>query len=347
MGDDTLDVRPLPPSGVQPTGGVRLTDESVFAARLMEHLAIPAFVLDSHGRVMIWNKACERLTGCPACEFIGGADHWKAFYSRKRPCLADLVVAGRLAEATALYDASSNPDVNPHGLSAETWCSMPRSGHRMYLAIDVGPIFDEQGGLVAVVETLRDMTAKKRMEDELSALAHFDPLTSNPNRRAFDRRPADEWERSARSGAPLSLLLIDLDRFKRCNDSFGHAAGDRCLRRAAHAIQGEVRRGADFAARVGGDEFAAILSNTPLAAAVAIAERIRAAVESACLAAERSPSSARVTVSIGCASSRDAPSREGVFDAADAALYEAKRRGRNLTIACGDPPALDTRPISA
>jgi diguanylate cyclase (GGDEF)-like protein len=314
------------------------TAESFFAARLIEHLAIPAFVLDPQGRVLIWNRACERLTGYPAEELIGGREHWKAFHERERPCLADLVIADRLDEATILYDSASSLDGNPHGLSAEAWCAMPRTGRRLYLAIDVGPIFDERGQLVAVVETLHDMTAKKQIEAELTALADSDALTSIANRRTFDRRLSEEWGRADRSKSPVSLLLIDLDRFKRCNDSFGHAVGDRCLRQVAEAIGHETRGAGDLAARFGGDEFAALLPNTSLEPAMSIAERIRRAVERADLPAGGGPHEARLTVSIGAASSGDFMSSEALLAAADAALYRAKRSGRNRTIAAGGDP---------
>ena len=314
------------------------TTESFFAARLMEHLAIPAFVLDPQGRVLIWNRACERLTGYPAEELVGSREHWRAFHERERPCLADLVIADRLAETKSFYDSSSSLDGNPHGLSAEAWCAMPRTGRRLYLAIDVGPIFDERGQLVAVVETLRDMTAKKQMEAELSALADSDALTSIANRRTFDRTLAEEWSRADRSQSPVSVLLIDVDRFKHCNDSLGHAAGDRCLRQVAETIRHETRRGGDLAARFGGDEFAAILPNTSLDAAVSIAERIRRAVERTSRPAGKGQPCARVTISVGAASSSDFPSCEALLAAADAALYRAKRGGRNRTMAAGGDP---------
>jgi diguanylate cyclase (GGDEF)-like protein/PAS domain S-box-containing protein len=323
----------------QTKGGAGKTNESFFAARLIEHLAIPAFVLDAQGWVLIWNRACERLTGVPAGEVMGGRNHWKAFYDRERPTLADLVIADRLAEAAALYEASSDPGVDPHGFSAETWCAMPRAGGQLYLAIDVGPIFDERGHLVAVVETLRDLTAKKQKEAELLELAQCDTLTSIANRRTFDRRLEEEWTRAERSRTPVSLLLIDVDRFKHCNASYGHAAGDRCLRHVAEAIRGETRHAGDLAARIGGDEFAAILPNTPIEAAMAVAERIRLAIFRARLLVARPPSRARLTVSIGVAESLKFRSCEAFLAAADATLYRAKGSGRNRTVAASDPCA--------
>src|ERR1700736_5065203 len=82
--------------------------DHAFAISLMEHLVVPTFVIDAAGRVLIWNKACERLTGVSASEVIGGRDHWRAFYDLRRPCLADLVLARRFSEISALYAKDGN-----------------------------------------------------------------------------------------------------------------------------------------------------------------------------------------------------------------------------------------------
>ena len=135
--------------------------ELELSVRLMEHLVVPTFVLDADCRVIIWNRACERLTGIKAGEVIGSREHWRGFYNEPRPCLADLIAQGRTEEIDALYvdhDHAATDAVPAHGRRAENWCVMPQLGTRLYLAIDSGPIFDETGKLIAVVETLRDMT---------------------------------------------------------------------------------------------------------------------------------------------------------------------------------------------
>ncbi|WP_412478560.1 SpoIIE family protein phosphatase [Azonexus sp. IMCC34839] len=131
-----------------------------FAITLMEHLVVPTFVLDADHRVLIWNRACERLTHVPAAEIVGTSDHWKAFYEARRPCLADLVADGYYEQIADLYSVHDEPDQPTFGVHAENWCWMPRRGTRLYLAVDAGPVFDEQGKLIAVVETLRDVTEK-------------------------------------------------------------------------------------------------------------------------------------------------------------------------------------------
>jgi diguanylate cyclase (GGDEF)-like protein/PAS domain S-box-containing protein len=301
----------------------------LFATKLMEHLAVAAFVLDNTGRVLIWNRACERLTGVPASEVIGTADHWKALYDKERPCLADLLLQGRLDEAKELYEAWSDTEVNPHGLSAENWCVMPRLGRRCYLAFDVGPIFDDHGDTIAVVETLRDLSAHKRMETELEDLAGRDALTSIANRRTFDRRIDEEWRRAMRYETPLSLLIIDVDYFKQFNDAHGHHKGDDCLKLVARCVQNQALRAGDVAARVGGEEFALILPHTSNEDAVLIAERLRQTVEAMRTQHAASPISHFVTVSIGVMTTESTTDLHEFVTMADIALYAAKKNGRN------------------
>ncbi len=308
-----------------------------FSVRLMEHLVVPTFVLDAECRVIIWNRACERLTGIRSGEVIGTRDHWRGFYDEPRPCLADLVAQGRTAEIDALYadhDHAGEEAILAHGRRAENWCVMPRVGTRLYLAIDVGPIYDEAGNLIAVVETLRDMTAQKEAQDELQRLATRDGLTSVANRRAFDSTLDTEWRRASRESRALSLLMIDVDYFKRFNDTYGHQGGDDCLRRVAAAMSGVIKRASDSLARYGGEEFAILLPATEPEGALLLAERIRAAVEAIALPHAGSDIARHVTVSIGVASMR---STEGslpaqLVAAADAALYRAKHEGRNRAV---------------
>ncbi|MCZ7654893.1 MAG: diguanylate cyclase [Rhodocyclaceae bacterium] len=213
-------------------------------------------------------------------------EHWRGFYDSPRPCLADLLALGRTAEIDALYAEHDHADenaVSAHGRRAENWCVMPRAGTRLYLAIDAGPIYDDSGKLIAVVETLRDMTAQKEAQAELERLATRDGLTSVANRRSFDQILDSEWRRATRESRSLSLLMIDVDYFKRFNDSYGHQGGDECLRQVAAAMSGVVKRTSDCVARYGGEEFTVLMPATEPEGALIVAERIRAAVEALAL----------------------------------------------------------------
>lgn len=307
--------------------------EQDFAINLMEHLVVPTFVLDADCRVMIWNRACERLTGVAASELIGTRNHWRAFYDEPRPLLADLLVQGRVHEAPGIYVQHGLGKELRNGITAENWCEMPRLQMRRYLAIDTGPIYDNAGKLIAVVQTLRDITIQKESQLALERLATRDGLTGLANRRCFDKTLDEEWRRTMREGQPISLLMVDADKFKRYNDTYGHIAGDECLRQIARAIEGEVRRAGEMAARFGGEEFAAILPNHSLSDATAVAERIRLAVQRICLPLEKAGGE-EITVSIGVATSTgmDPADARALLAAADEALYAAKSAGRNQVV---------------
>lgn len=298
-----------------------------FALQLMELLVIPTFVLDMQGKVLIWNRACERLTGMPAAGVLGTDQHWRCFYSLPRPTLADLVLHGRQADAPQLYDQHLRRSSDGSSLTAENWCDMPRLGLRRYLAADASPIFDSTGQLVAVVETLRDLTDEKQAQIALEQLATRDGLTGLANRRCFDQTLQAEWQRASRQQQPISLLMVDVDNFKQYNDAYGHLGGDECLQRIAGAVASEMRAN-DLVARYGGEEFAVILPNQALKGAAIVAERVRCRVEQLQLP---NLGAQFVTVSIGAATALPAP-ESGTCDliaTADAALYRAKHMGRN------------------
>ncbi len=302
-----------------------------FAVRLMQHLVVPTFVLDAERRVIIWNKACERLTGVTAMEVLGTSDHWQAFYEAPRHCLADILALGSTEELDALYVAHSEPGESTHGLKAENWCVMPKVKKRLYLAIDAGPIFDEDGTLLAVVETLRDYTEQKLAQMALHSLAVKDGLTGLANRRSFDERLESDWLHALREQVPISLLLVDVDHFKLYNDTYGHQKGDSCLKAVAAVLDTQVFRPSDLAARYGGEEFAVIMPTTDLDGALRVADRLRETVMELALPHSASQSDDRVTISIGAASAVptiDQGSAD-LIAAADAALYRAKHAGRN------------------
>ncbi len=168
---------------------------------------------------------------------------------------------------------------------------------------------------------------------ELQKLALSDGLTQLANRRRFDEHLADEWQRLARDQRPLSLILCDLDHFKRYNDTFGHPAGDRCLIRVARALLSGPQRPADLVARYGGEEFAIILPNTDTNGAWRIAQKIHNSIRALKIAHATDNEKPYVTVTMGV--STIIPGRETtaqvLLQAADLALYHAKQQGRDRT----------------
>lgn len=170
----------------------------------------------------------------------------------------------------------------------------------------------------------------------LEALAGTDALTDVANRRTFDLAAAKEWRRLSREAAPMAMILLDVDHFKKYNDRYGHPAGDACLRTVAAAAGSEVCRPGDLLARYGGEEFVVILPATLPAGALVVAEQIRLAVMNRQLAHDAAPLG-YVTVSVGVAVMW--PDERSVVEQltarADAALYMAKRSGRNRVYEVG------------
>jgi len=309
----------------------------------MQHLVVPTFVLNPQREVVVWNRACERLTGVAASDVIGTRKHWRAFYQNKRFCLADLVATERADLLDSLYPEFT---VSTHGLgfSAENWCVMPKLGNQLYLAIDAGPIHDEDGQLIAVVETLRDMTDQKRAESALKALASSDGLTGLANRRSFDSALALEWARAQRTKSPLSLLLVDVDHFKFYNDRHGHQKGDDCLRAVGAAMAADLRP-ADVAARYGGEEFAVLMPDSAHGAALGAAERLREAISRLRLAHGAAGAGSHVSLSIGVATEVPAEDMNSdlLVTRADQALYAAKHSGRDRVVSAENALAAFSR----
>lgn len=308
--------------------------EKNFAVSLMRNMVIPTFVLDASGRVIVWNRACEQLTGVSAEGVMGTTEHWRAFYSEKRPVLADVLLSGDRSLVKELYTVSSEVGSDSETLRAENWCYMPVLGHRRYLALDAGPVYGENGSLVAVVETLRDMTELKNAQDELLRLATIDGLTDLGNRRYFDAQLSSLWGTAMRHSQPLSLLLIDIDYFKKYNDQYGHIRGDAVLREVAQLLAGSLQRSSDQCFRYGGEEFCVLLPDTDRDGAAEVAERIAVRVREFAIPHKASSVAAHVTLSIGgCTLTPTRGQREvDLLACADQQLYAAKGAGRNQSI---------------
>ncbi|WP_017296509.1 diguanylate cyclase domain-containing protein [Nodosilinea nodulosa] len=187
-----------------------------------------------------------------------------------------------------------------------------------------------------VITSLRDISEIKKqiaalesVKQEMYALATTDSLTQIANRYCFDAYLQAEWQRLVREQQPLSLLIGDIDKFKRFNDLCGHSIGDRCLRAVAQAIQSAVRRPADLVARYGGEEFGIVLPNTPLRGALQLANTIQAAVRGLHFtdAPVAECEQVRLSLGIACTLPQDDQLLQNLIDAADRALYRAKAQG--------------------
>ncbi|MCL2293298.1 MAG: diguanylate cyclase [Spirochaetes bacterium] len=181
----------------------------------------------------------------------------------------------------------------------------------------------------ARIATHLTIVEQRRIIEKISLT---DPLTQIPNRRFFDSEMAKEWKRAIRDGLSIGLMMIDADYFKKFNDEHGHQQGDAALQTLATVISSSIKRGTDFAARWGGEEFAVLLPNTGDDGISKVAENIRLNVEKTAVPCVDDPSQGlNITVSLGCASIKpsDADSIEDFVKKADSALYTAKQKGRN------------------
>jgi diguanylate cyclase len=181
-------------------------------------------------------------------------------------------------------------------------------------------------------ETSRELDAIRESLNKAEQRANTDTLTGLPNRRALDEFLRASQAAAMETGEPLSVLLIDIDRFKKFNDNFGHGVGDQVLRLMAKALRDGVREN-DLPARYGGEELIAVLPGTELAACEAIAERIRRSVAE-CQITRRSTGDVLlgITVSVGVAQFRPGESMAQLLERCDSALYLAKRTGRNRVV---------------
>ena len=200
-----------------------------------------------------------------------------------------------------------------------------------------GTALFDNGRPVRLVGAFQDITEKKtsalelhRLNEQLTRMSTTDALTEVGNRRLFDQTLRAEWQRAARRGEAVGLLMIDIDHFKEYNDHYGHPAGDACLRQVARMVGDVVRRGGELLARYGGEEFALLLPGNDLDAARLVAERCMQRIAEAKIEHRASSTSAWLGISIGVASQTASPDVDprALVETADAALYRAKRSGR-------------------
>ncbi len=286
---------------------------------LAEHSTDLIIAVDMDLAIRYASPAATSLLGCDPADLHGHT-------------LAELVVP----EERAAFIARHFTRAASQGAGPELFQALRRDGSAFWVEARVAGL-PPGNGLGDYLVTLRNAEQRRRNEQalgqanaELVALASTDALTGLPNRRQFDATLQKEWYRALRDGAPLGLLVIDVDHFKSINDLYGHQVGDRFLTRVAAAIRDSVRRAGDLAARFGGEEFAVVLPGTAVGGGLEIAETIRRAVAATDFG-DIVPKGHSISVSIGVAASvpMGGAGATGLVQAADAALYQAKRNGRN------------------
>ena len=267
--------------------------------------------LDVDGIVSSWNVGAELIFGYSTLEIVG-TDLSQIFTPEDRAS-GEAVIERQVATAT--------------GRAIDYRWHMRKDGSRFWADGVLTPIRHSNADIIGFLKILRDITEKKQAQDEVAHLSATDTLTGLANRGSFDARTKDLIALCGRSGQVLQLLLIDLDRFKEVNDTFGHQTGDALLRQVAHRLRNLIRS-SDFLARIGGDEFGLLLVGpSHRTSTAALASKIVVAI-----AAPFSINSVdvRIGASIGIASSPD-DSREAsdLLRKADLALYKVKSAGRD------------------
>jgi diguanylate cyclase (GGDEF)-like protein/PAS domain S-box-containing protein len=317
---------------------------------IFESIPIATLVVAETGRIRLANHEAEQLLGYPRSQLEGQS--------------VDMLVPEGLrgSHAARRESYARQPSTRRMGADREL-LAVRADGALVPVEIALKPLRTRAGAMVIAV--LLDISARKALEQErmavnaelerrvaertlelersnaekldmlarleaaraaLEQLSRQDPLTGLANRREFGERAAIERERAERSRSPLSLAMLDIDRFKDVNDRHGHALGDQVLREIAAILQRECRV-ADLVSRYGGEEFALALPDTDLPEALAVCERIRTAIQSHDWARLRH--GLQLSISIGVATRALGESVDAALARADALLYQAKHRGRN------------------
>lgn len=271
-------------------------------------------VTDANGVILSVNPAFEQITGYSAAQAQG----------------TTICTLRSEKYNQEFYDHVWSRIYQEGFWKGEIW-DQRENGEEFALNITINAIHDENGYIRQYATIFSDITERKKMEEQLLDLSMRDGLTGIFNRRTFDRELEIEWRRSTRTKTPFSLIIIDIDYFKKYNDTYGHQKGDACIKAVAEIIAGSVHRPGDVTARYGGEEFVVLLPMTSSMDAISIAETMRRKVAALNITHEASKTGDVLTISAGVATVFPEKGKlpETVIRLADQALYTAKREGRN------------------
>ena len=281
-------------------------------------------MMNNEGKITYWNEAAEKILGYTSEEIMGKELH-------------PILVPKYLLEAaeTGFSKFKMTGQGEAIGKTLEL-VAVKKDCTEIHVELSLSSV--KTGGEWNAVGLIRDITTRKQAEEELQKakerlkyLSYVDGLTDINNRRYFDEFLSKEWNRAVRNPSPLSLIMIDIDFFKKYNDTYGHLKGDECLRKIADITSQTIKRTGDFVARYGGEEFVVVLPDTDIKGASHVAEMIRANVETMAIEHNNTSIGKTVTVSLGVASTMPKHETEpGVLLAeTDKCLYRAKQSGRN------------------
>jgi diguanylate cyclase (GGDEF)-like protein/PAS domain S-box-containing protein len=289
-----------------------------FYKHLLDNLQDGVYFVDQERRITFWSRGAERLTGYTAAE-VTGAYCWNNLLSHvdSQGCR---LCTGECPLVACIRDGQER--------QIELFLHH-KAGHRIPVMVRVSPVRNAQGAIVGAVETFSDAYTKISALDkivELEGLAFLDAVTGVGNRRYVEVRLHASLEAYTRYGWPFGLVFLDLDHFKKVNDTFGHEVGDKVLSMVARTL-GANLRSTDSFGRWGGEEFLALISNPSLKQLCRVADRCRRLVMESALKVESS--TVRVTVSAGAAMAREGDTAASLVERVDRLMYRAKAAGRN------------------
>jgi len=302
--------------------------------------------INKYGNIQSINKAALSMFGYEAHELLGRNVNILMVTSLRdvHDSYIQTITNNRKAKTKALGTVREVEGLRKDGSSFPIEIALSRIvvDEEMYFTGIVRDLTERKRSARAMEEYrehLEDQVAKRTQEltlanKKLEKLANLDGLTGIANRRVFDDDLRKEWRRAKRQKTVMSLLMCDVDFFKNYNDSYGHLAGDECLRKVASTMQNLFQRAGDLVTRYGGEEFAIILPGVPYRGITKVAEQLRLAITQLGIKHLRPDGSSIVTISIGGVTVQPDVeiSEQDIVDQADKALYQAKQNGRNISV---------------
>lgn len=299
--------------------------------QIINALGIGVMVFDQHKRLLVWNDWLAKHSGQMAEQVCGQT--FEQLFPNLRGSRVDNAINSALSQGFPAF-LSQSLNQSPFDLYARSSHSL--SASLIQQSINVVPLKSASGERYAMLQisdvtaAVQRETALRRQTEEQAQSSQQDALTGIANRRRFNEKLEQEFGRCQGEGSPLSLLMLDLDYFRRYNDEFGRQQGDLCLSHIASKIKRSLRKPADLVARYGGEEFAVILPDTDSSNARKYAERLKVMIAELALPHPTSDVSEQVTLSIGIATQDKhlAGDPTSLIMSADLALYRAKQEGR-------------------
>lgn len=318
-------------------GAALLAEQSLAESRrqfsdIFDFMPDATLVVDMDKRVIGWNRAMEQMTGVSKEEMIGQGDYAYTvpFYGERRPNLIDVLLAGDESLAKLYNDLSRQGTT----VFAETFCPALYNGKGAHIWAIAAPLYDLNGVMTGVIESIRDISAAKQLQSELTksnellaSQARVDFLTGIYNRLMFTELMEAQLSGACRYQTPIAVIMFDIDHFKRINDTMGHNTGDHVLKEIARLVSSRIRAH-DVFCRWGGEEFLVLAPKNDAAQATQLAEMLRELI-----AEHDFGEGLHVTVSFGVVCHACGETPDTLIERADAAMYQAKRRGRNRVFA--------------